>query len=226
VQEPAITEQHPEAASTNATRQIRALENGITLAEHDANRFLDGVPRLDHLQMRTPRTLRQIVHSHITVRPGAGGGPTAPIISTVDEPVNILVLEFGEVIERQTTLRSVDALRKYLKENRYPKQRVYLVSQDSLTENVVGLLGSALELDADFFALQITMQDPPLGLRLPSTVADRQSSTFDYHRNVQGLPRERVSFSVSQKREDTWTGNIHLPSYNHNILMESRHILT
>jgi hypothetical protein len=203
------TEQHPEEPSRHATPQTTDQQNGDEHA--NTNRFLDRVPRLDRLRWGASRKLREIIRAYITTKSRGGGSTTTPVHSSLDHPTNILVMELGNTMTRRPLL-SVNELRKYLRENRHPLRRVYLVSEDSLMEDVVGILGSKLNLDSDFFALHITRQDPPLGLNLPSSIAARQSLRFEYRRNVQGLPKERISFCVSQNQGQTWTGDIRFPS--------------
>jgi hypothetical protein len=161
--------------------------------------FLARRPKLDHLQLHPyRRTLSEIIAS-------AEGRLNSPA-------VNILVLELDYIVTRHR-LRSANELAEYLRENIGPKRRTYLVSQDSLSDTVVGLLGARLELDPDFFALHLTRPDLPLGLSLPSSTVASQSVRFSFRRNIQNLPIENISFSVSQISENAWTGQASLALY-------------
>jgi hypothetical protein len=185
-------------------------QSGTTVEEHDgANEYLDRIPRTEVIQFSNPRTIKQLLR----LRPNAtrseapGGSTYVPPQSSLSEPVNILVLELGDIVT-QRRLRSVDALRRYLRENGHPARRVYLVSYESLTDTVVGLLGMRLELNPDLFALHFTQHDLPLSLEIPSSVTARQIVRFDYFRldNMMVLHKERISFSVSQRSQESWTG--------------------
>ncbi|GFG11363.1 hypothetical protein IFM61392_06873 [Aspergillus lentulus] len=189
---------------------------GITINEHDReNEYLDSIPATEAIQSTNPRSIRQFLRLH-PIATVADGSAYVPHQSSRSELVNILVLEQGDIITRRR-LRSVDALRHYLRYSR-PARRLYLVSSESLSDTVVGLLGSSLDLNPDLFALFLSRQDLPLSLSIPSSIAARQIVQFNYYRidNNGALHREHISFSMSQGGEESWTGLLLLSEYELN----------
>ena len=185
--------------------------DGITPQEHDeANAFLSRIPQMERFQpaSNTPRNLKLIIQSNAVAKSGGSGFSGSPSVNSLDTPVNVLVLELGDV-NTERSLPSLNDLRTYLRENTAPKKRVFLVSQDSLIGEVIGLLGYRLELDPDFFAVHTTRQDLPLELSLPSSIVSRQSLRLEYCRyELEYIEKEHISLSVSQKTQDTWTSEL------------------
>jgi len=177
-------------------------QSGITVEEDvGANTYLDRIPLTETIQFRNPRTIRQLLslRPNATTSEARDGSIYVPPQSSLSEPVDIVT---------QLRLKSVDALRRYLRENSHPARRVHLVSYESLTDTVVGLLGLRLELNPDLFALYFTQHDLPLSLEIPSSIATRRIVRFDYFRidNMKIPRKERISFSVSQRSQESWTG--------------------
>jgi hypothetical protein len=182
--------------------------DGISPQEHDeTNAFLSRIPQTERFQPagNTPRNLKLILESSAVAKSGGSGSSESPSVNSLDTPINVLVLELEDVNTKRRLL-SVNDLRTYLRENTAPKKRVFLVSQESLIGEVVGLLGYRLELDPDFFAVHTTRQDLPLELSLPSSIVSKQSLRLEYCRpGVEYVEKEHISLSVSQKTQDTWT---------------------
>ncbi|KAF1960507.1 hypothetical protein CC80DRAFT_589911 [Byssothecium circinans] len=182
--------------------------DGISPQEHnEANAFLSRIPQMERFQSagNTPRNLKLILQSNAVAKSGGGGFSGSPSVNSLDTPINVLVLELGDVNTKRR-LPSLNDLRTYLRENTAPKKRVFLVSQDSLIGEVVGLLGYRLELDPDFFAVHTTREDLPLELSLPSSIVSRQSLRLEYCRSgMEHIEKEHISLCVSQKTQDTWT---------------------
>jgi hypothetical protein len=209
-QHPPRTEQTNTRAESGQTNTPEESEQ--TIAQSEINAFLDRIPRLERFLRAspTPRTLRLVLRSNTIARSGGSGFSGSPSTNSTDLPVNILVLELGEVYTKRRIL-SLSDLRSYLRGNTPPRRRVFLVSDDSLTDEVVGQLGYRLRLDPDFFATHTTAQELPLELSLPSSIVSRQSIQFDYFRQGTEAKKERMSLSVSQKTEHSWTCKLELP---------------
>lgn len=203
------TQTQGQAQTNEPRRHNRPFTSGVTIEEHDGNAYLDRIPLTETIQSTNPRRIRQLLRlrPNTITRPDGGGSSQVPNQNSRDEPVNILVLELGDIVT-QRRLRSVDGLRRYLNRNSHLARRLYLVSPESLSDTVVGLLGTKLELNPDLFALFLSQRDQPLTLSIPSTITARQIVQFNYYRidNIGALCKERISFSLSQRRQESWTG--------------------
>lgn len=180
--------------------------------EENVHAYLNRIPQTDDVRPSNPLSLRDLLHRRLDVRSGSQvPGAFASQIDS-DRPINILVLELGKPAITTRRFTTVSMLRLYLRDNSLPldaARRVYLVSLESLLPTVVGLLGSRLALRPEFFATHISSQDLPLSIHLPSVVANRQVTSFDYHRvdgGTMNFSSERITFTVSRHRDISFTG--------------------